>query len=810
MSYMIRLFFLLFLFTSPGLSNATPAFCNGPLEGEALLERVYDRFLNLSSDYLFEHLRWPSRDRAELILDQVKASLAQVPAEQLASLGLDDLEPYFANITDDFRARFPTRFIALRRKIIAAFTRAVRQTDLPREIRLVPHAPADDLIFLAAVKAKNNGGPTLLQDYLQGELTLEHFRDLFLPERMSARCAPFSQPLMFPDGFKELERAAQFENPTSFYGYVDRELVHKSRSERLIAAIEQTRGFVTVSWTAGKPLNQDFLDALLLLCEHKNFVLVVIPTQQNYAQLPEIFLTHPRIHILTHTIENASLRISNDPLNPYVENPIPRLKKSGRYRPGQMVIAGHPHTILEILPTGFNHLAPVMFMTTGTLNVPLGHYSSIGQGVGKVSNKGFWKARAWVFEKDFGRSEFDPDGSKNVWYSRPVSFADDSATEGVAGIHDLFETFRVRKNSENTRTFEIATVDPIAGYLGDYHDPVTDPNVVRALVSDLGIPTGTRMILLSGDILDNGAISHHALNRNMELHARFQEGGASLQQQINGVIQTINAFQQQFPNAIWGHIVGNHDEWLSRVLEKTPDVDNVINGSLIDELKFAVATLKFNLWEYVFRHRSVVLNTILANFPDKKEILSRVLPVYDPSRIQIQDRGSSLFLGPPGRKNDVGRHGDRVSFGVKAASLRSQASGMPEGGGVTGHTHKPGMYDEVMDVGTASLTDLPYGRGFNSSVGQGLALIYPNGTKQLLLFNRRAGGFRPKRVDPGDIDVVRFFGEDRLVTLPNENERVNLAPYINEAWGELDRLKSLIGDRSPSFRPRPETEPTGT
>jgi len=766
--------------------------CERDLEGSRFVQDIYESLLNLSTQYLSQHFRWPSRAIAEMQLSEVKASLAMGnpdQAEEIANISWDRLAPLLANATEDFRRLYPDRYLVLRRKMAATYVRAVRQTDLSKEFRVVPHTPSDEAFFLAALKAKSNGGPGLLLDYTRDDFSLEFFRDLFVAGR--GRRGYFPQPLLFPEGRKELEQAARFDSPLAFNNFVDRGLVEIGRAQSAVAAIEKSKGFIVVSWTAGKPLNTDFLTLLLALAEEDDLALLVLPTQQNFSNLPSVFLENPRIHLMTHSIENSALKISTEPINPDIENPLTEVKKSGRYRPGQTVIVAHPHAMLEILPTGLNSVAPVTLIATGSLNDPFASYSAVSQGRRKEANKGYWKRKAWIFEKGGAQSQFEPDGPKNLWYPRPVSFADDRATGGQVGLIDVFRSFQVVPKEGGGQMVKIEAIDPEAGYLGDFHDPVTDPSFVQALVDDLSIPSNTEMILLSGDTFDNGVISNHSIEKSVELNLTFQRDGLSAQKQVNSVIQVVNAFQQRFPKARWGHIVGNHDEWLNRVLERTPDVHRVINGDFLDELNFAVKTLKFNIWEYLFRHRENILNSILANHPDKKaEILRRILPVYDPSRIEILDRGASLYVGPPHRKNEIGRHGDRVTFGKKSSSLKEQARGMPEGGGVTGHTHRPGMYDEVMDAGTAGGTEPDYGRGFNSGVGQALVLVYPNGTKQLLLFNRRSGTFKRRKGD-SLLSPDKFFDKPSFLILPNDNERVNEEEALRPIWEELARLKKL-------------------
>lgn len=763
----------------------------------SLEEKLHREFLYESTGFLADHLRWPNAAEAEEIFDNAKASLT-VKDDADTNLKLEDYElaqfsTKFEKAMVDFKSWFPNRYFYVRRKIASAYIRGVRQSDLEKRFRTVATTPSDELFFVSAIKSKTNGGPRLMLDYVRSEFSLEHFKDLFRPDRASVpRQGIFPQPLIFAGGPAEVEQAARFDAPFAFLNFVNTDrLVTPERAAKTLSAVENSRGFIAISWTSGKPIAQDFLNSLIQMAEEKDLVILVGPTLQNFDGIPEIFLTHPRIHIVTETIENAALKISNEPINPDTENPLAGIKKPGRYRPGQSVIVFHPHQMMESVATGSNSLAPVMIMSTGSINEVFSPYSSASQGRTKESNKVFHKMKAWIFEKGDSISSFDPDGTQNIWHPRPVSFYDDRSYNGTAGFIDRSIAYQYRYDQNGNKEFERIQLDPEVLYLGDPHDPVTDPAFVRSLVEDLGLPTYTETAFQGGDTFDFGAISHWSMEKMVEMNLKFQKNDVMALQQVNGVIQMINALLQRYPNARYRQIVGNHDEWLTKLLDRTPDMQRVINGDFLDELNFAVKTLKLNIWEYIFKHREQLLNMFLAAHPDRRsEILRRVLPVYAPDRIDVLDRGAQYQIGPEHRKNDLARHGDRSVYGMKVSTLKGHAKAMPEGGGVTGHTHRLGIYGETMDPGAMAPVESEYGKGFDSAAGQALVAIYPNGTKQMWIFNRKAGTFHtrdPKKILP----TAKFFGDDVLRSIPNDNQRVNKEEGLEQIWRELEHLRRL-------------------
>jgi hypothetical protein len=756
----------------------------------SLEDRLYREFLYEAFGFLADHMRWPSQEESRGLYSRAIATLIGGDSPDLVVESPENLLQKRPPTMSDFQVWFPNRYFYVRRKIASFYIRAVRQTDLEKRFRTVATSPSHELLFYAAIKGKTNGGPTLLRDYVQGKLTLEALRDLYEPDRYSLdRHGAFPQPLIFPNGQDELEKAARMDAPFAFAQFIDtRKIVTRERAEKTLSALEHASGFVAVSWTSGKPLQQDFFDLLLKYVEERDYVLLVGPTQQTYEGLPEIFIEHPRVHVLTHTIENNFLKISNEPINPDIENPLTELKKAGRYKPGQIVLVFHPHLMLEHVPTTTNEIGSVALLSSGSLNQSFAPFSAVTQGRRKIANKGFHTVRAWAFEKADHLAGFDSNGIQNSWHYRPLNFYDDREFDGTTGFIDIGKNFRF--NYAKGRNLEVVPAPVEVLYKGDPHDPETDPRPAAALVRDLGLNTDTHATFISGDTFDFASISHHLDGRRLDQQMAYQHDSLSLQNAVNGVIQTVSSLLQRYPQARYAQIVGNHDEWLTRLLNQTPDVQNIINGDFIDELNFVVKTLHMNVWEYIFKEREKILNALLTAYPDKRvHIIRRLLPVYDPDRIDILDR-VRFYVGPEHRKNSVGDHGDRASYGKRNPSLKDHAKGMPEGGGVTGHTHKPGIYKDNMDPGTMGPLAPTYGKGFQSATGQGVVLIYENGTKQLFLFNQKAGSFIQHDVNqvknPG-----RFFGDHRLKIISNDNDLVDKHEGLEVIRRELENLKSL-------------------
>lgn len=724
---------------------------------------IYDQFLAEASEYLIDHLRWPSEDESQKILIDVLGKLkseAEPSLKEVLSFSKDGL-------LNDFREKRMERYLYLRRKIATAFVTAVRQTRLEPRFRTVPRTPSLKLLFLSLIAAKSNGGPQLLADYMRGQFNVENLEALMTEKETLDSLFP--APLLFPGGMKEIEDIARLDSPATFKSYQDTKLLTPERAQKTIEAIEKARGFVAVSWTSGKPIDEGFLHELLNYVEERDFVLLVGPTQQIYEGIPEILLNHPRIHIVTNAIENRFLKLSNLPINPNLENPLQAVNKPGQFRIGQTVVFFHPHTMIASVPTDSNTYAPTTLITTGSINVPFGSFSGVSQGSRATTAKNFHKRRAVVFEKGDRESGMDPDGLQNVWHYRPISYFDDVATNGTRGFIDWGEAYLEHAQPDGSFKSERSQIYPEYIYLGDPHEAISDPRFVHALGTALGIPADQHFTIIGGDLFDGDRIKHWDFDKQITLNQKFESNALDLQQEINGVIQYVNAIQQRYPNARFMQIIGNHDEWLKRLLDHPPDFQRVINGTLIDELAFAVKTLNMNVWEYLFKRRTQFLTTLLDIAPEKrKEILSRIVPIHDVNRIDILDRGEPLIVGPEHRQNVLHRHGDERVNGRRATAKDLMLGAQ---GGVSGHNHLMLMFDEWGSAGVSASVEQDYTKGSLSSQGQGFWFIYGNGTKQMVTFDRLSGTLRQK---PGGqiLEAPQFFGEDQLNIIPNDNDLV--------------------------------------
>ena len=86
--------------------------------------------------------------------------------------------------------------------------------------------------------------------------------------------------------------------------------------------------------------------------------------------------------------------------------------------------------------------------------------------------------------------------------------------------------------------------------------------------------------------------------------------------------------------------------------------------------------------------------------------------------------------------SECGSHGDLGSNGARGSLAAIEKA---YNRAVVGHSHTAGIHRQVYQVGTSSDLKLDYNRG-SSSWTQSMALIYPNGSRQLINIVPRKDG----------------------------------------------------------------------
>src|SRR5262249_40066882 len=110
---------------------------------------------------------------------------------------------------------------------------------------------------------------------------------------------------------------------------------------------------------------------------------------------------------------------------------------------------------------------------------------------------------------------------------------------------------------------------------------------------------------------------------------------------------------------------------------------------------------------------------------------------------------------------------------------------------VTGDSHQSAILGGWVSVGTSTPKRIGYNDGGYSSWNNSYALVYADGTKQLLTYSSEADAFQ-QRAGVGVLSPEEFFGDAPLSVLPTDNQVLPNQEILDQHSWWLDMLKGKI------------------
>lgn len=710
------------------------------------LQRLPEKFTkfrtetwNIAGEFYARHLRVPSL--AEIAQETTwGGSIAQKTRVVESFLGGQDM-------LSQIRASDTGLMVGISKKLIEAFVRAMAQRDVPKVNRRVPTRPGLGEILNALVRSKPNA--VLQLDVLSGKFTTEDLKavidDVF-------------------GGMDQLENMAKLEKVAQFSGYRSPRFVSKDPMVQLVDQIEQKGGFLITSVNAGVPLELNQLRTMLKYAEDRDFPIVVNPTGQIFENIPPELLENPRIFVLSHSISNRYMNISNIPILPKNQNPFSSLGKRKQFLPGQMIFVGSPQILHMVLPTNSNHIRSTELWSTGSLSRNLYPYAMPVQGRTSYLAKNFHKNGFLVVEKSDREAGIDGRGVQNFWHVRPVYYTNHPDDE-VDGFTDLGTRYFVSRGDKEGRV-QVSQYDPIILVRGDRHDWITDQRYNLAYKNLLERFSGIKKVI-DHDSLEGMAFNHWLDEKPSALAQRFASGELSILREFSGLVAGDNAMLAIRPDLEISHVDANHPRWLRTLLGSSehPQYQDILNDKILTELKMADRIYGIpDPMEWFLNHRDAWIDSLPARI--RREYEETSLRMLDPDRVQVLRPGQALPFGPPHRQNSLENHGDRGANGGRPSRAVKSAG---SDGGITGHTHSEAIEGDWFDVGASISPVQDYNVGGYSSATNASAIGYADGTKQLLTY-RSATGTIYQRVGKGFLPPEQFFGESRLSVMDNDND----------------------------------------
>lgn len=236
--------------------------------------------------------------------------------------------------------------------------------------------------------------------------------------------------------------------------------------------------------------------------------------------------------------------------------------------------------------------------------------------------------------------------------------------------------------------------------LGDIHVGDTDPMVYKANYRMIEIYRPKRLIL--HDLFNGHSVNHHNFAKLITRIQDVENGRASLVVELRECYNELCAFARAMGQRKEVVVVAcNHHQFLNRYLEEMRLKDNLLNARM-----------------------SIKLMEPMVDGQDPVAVgLSMIGKI--PKNVRFLDYDDDYKI----RGVQLGSHGDKGLSGGRS-SIRSRE--YAHGKSITGHSHTPEILRNTIIVGTSTFLRLPYTKGSASSWMNTNALLFDNGSVQLL------------------------------------------------------------------------------
>jgi len=690
----------------------------------------------------------------------------------------------FQKIWEDGKQQYPQMYLDARTKVLRAFVRAAQQRDRKEYQKVQTSTPDLGEVFIALVR----GDKQIQADHLSGQFTEEMLANL-LGMRTNAVAVVgegFATPQIFERGIAQAEEEARAQFPQSFKNYFSEVVYDTARAERARDAVANKNGFLITSVTAGIPLDEGQYQSMLTMAKLHNYDILILPTNGILEGMDSRLLNHPNIHVITNTIQNRALKIWQLPIMAKNQNPFASLDQRGQFVPGQLIIVGHPQLAHRIVPTGSNHLRETAHWSAGSLSKPIYPYRHAIQGRTSGLAKNYHRNGFLVVQKADRQAGPMSEGVQNYWHVRPVEYIDDTGVGGFAGFTDLGNQYRVDLREGADPEVHVSRQEPMALVMGDLHDRVADQRMLLSYRALLEQFPKLRDIYVH-DPIDGGSHNHWEDEQTSLLIRKFESGELDYHREMMGLVQTSNALLSMRDNLRLVFPDSNHSYWGRKLIDKHAQTQSVVNGRFLSELTHARRTLGVEEpLEYVFRYRNQYVESLPASL--RREMEANAVFVQDPRRVQVIPYGVAHVVGPLHRPVHLNFHGHQGANGARG-TMRAHAAGSSNS--VFGDSHQSGMMGGAMNVGTSTYKQLGYNNGGYSAWTNSFAIVYPDGTKQLLTYSSVAATFE-QRAGRGVLAPTDFFGSDALQVIPTDNQILPMAEVMDTHSQWLDMLRGSL------------------
>ncbi|OGY43165.1 MAG: hypothetical protein A3B89_00735 [Candidatus Buchananbacteria bacterium RIFCSPHIGHO2_02_FULL_40_13] len=417
--------------------------------------------------------------------------------------------------------------------------------------------------------------------------------------------------------------------------------------------------------------NLVFLAGLKKYCEVRDAELVILPMAGSSVRELDLhpnLADRPEICFGSRPL-NEKIAISDMVVPPQNVDP-----SSGRLRFPQRdktLILAHPKQRLKAVPNS-NYKIPKFLVSTGALTTP--NYN-------EMNHRGDAAKRDHVY----GALVVEIVGTDR-YHFRHIR----------AGTNGAFVDLGIKFDGEKKPVPVVVE----ALVLGDIHVGDTDPVVRTANYQMIQIYHPKRLVL--HDLFNGHSINHHNFGKLITRVQDIENGRANLAVELRQCYNELCEFAKAMGKGREVIVVAcNHHQFLNRFLEEVRLMSDPLNAKTASRL---MAPMVDGL--------------------DPVEVgLSMIGKI--PKNVKFLDYDDDYKV----RGVQLGSHGDKGMSGGRS-SIRSRE--YAHGKSITGHSHTPEILRNTYIVGTSTFLRLPYTKGSASSWMNTNAILYDNGSVQLL------------------------------------------------------------------------------
>lgn len=236
--------------------------------------------------------------------------------------------------------------------------------------------------------------------------------------------------------------------------------------------------------------------------------------------------------------------------------------------------------------------------------------------------------------------------------------------------------------------------------LGDLHIGDTNPEVRTANYEMIDEFNPKRLFI--HDLFNGHSVNHHDWGKLVTLVREvYMKGRADLKVELEQCYEELCSISKAMKNKEVVIVASNHNEFLDKYLETVRLKDDPLNAYLASQL----------------------MSKMMEGEDPVKAGLEKIGKI--PKNVTFLKRDEDYkVLGW-----QLGSHGDRGMSGGRGSMVAREFA---HGKSITGHTHVPEILRDTYVVGTSTYLNLPYTKGSPSAWMDSNAMLWENGTAQLV------------------------------------------------------------------------------